>query len=156
MTPQVRRYLDVFGRERVHFELLDDLGARPLAVYRRVLEFLGVDPDFVPPDMKVINANSELRSVKLHRSRERLAPIERTVRRLMPARAFRVLSAPLRVIWDANKRQKPRDPMPPELEAELTEYFAPDVASLSELVGRDLSVAWPRFRRPAGEVSPAG
>jgi hypothetical protein len=37
--------------------------------------------------------------------------------------------------------------MAPELEAELTEYFAPDVASLSELIGRDLSAAWPRFKR---------
>jgi hypothetical protein len=39
--------------------------------------------------------------------------------------------------------------MAPELEEELTKYFAPDVASLSELVGRDLSEAWPRFRRAA-------
>ncbi len=38
MTPQVRRYLDEFGRERLHFALLEDLGARPLETYRGVLE----------------------------------------------------------------------------------------------------------------------
>lgn len=150
MTPQVRRYLDEFGRDRVHFALLEDLGARPLETYRGVLEFLGVDPEFVPTEMAVVNPNSELRSVRLHRLRARLGPVERTVRRVVPARAFRVLSAPLRAMWDANKRQAPRSPMAPDLEAELTEDFAPDVASLSELVGRDLSEAWPRFRRPAG------
>jgi len=148
MTPQVVRYLDVFGRQRVHFALLEDLAARPLEVYRGVLAFLGVDLSFVPPEMTVVNPNSELRSVKLQQSRQRLAPVERTVRRLIPAQAFRVLSAPLRVIWDANKRQAPRSPMAPDLEAELTAYFAPDVETLSGLVGRDLTAAWPRFRRP--------
>ena len=146
MTPQVQRYVDAFGRERVHFALLEDLAARPLETYRGVLEFVGVDPEFVPAEMKVVNANSELRSVKLQQVRQRLAPVERTVRRLVPARAFRVLTAPLKVAWDANKRQAPRSPMAPALEEELTSYFAPDVASLSELVGRDLAAAWPRFR----------
>ena len=152
MTPQVRRYIDEFGRERVHFALLEELATRPLATYRGVLEFLGVDPEFVPSEMAVVNPSSELRSVKLQQTRQRLAPIERTVRRIVPARLFRVLSTPLRVIWDANKRQAPRSPMAPELEAELTDYFARDVASLSELVGRDLSAAWPRFRRPVVAV----
>jgi hypothetical protein len=146
MTPQVQRYLDAFGPERVHFALLEDLAARPLETYRGVLEFLGIDPEFVPAEMKVVNANSELRSVKLQQVRQRLAPVERMVRRLVPARAFQVLSAPLKVVWDANKRQAPRSPMPSALEEELTSYFASDVASLSELVGRDLTAAWPRFR----------
>jgi hypothetical protein len=149
MTPQVSRYLEAFGRERVHFELLEDLAVKPRVVYRGVLEFLDIDPEFVPHEMKVVNANSELRSVKLQRMRQRVAPLEEAVRRVVPRRAFRTLSTPLRVIWDANKRQAPRSPMAPELEAELTKYFAPDVASLSELVGRDLSDAWPRFQRPA-------
>ena len=148
MTPQVARYVDVFGRDRVHVALLEDLGAKPLETYRGVLEFLGVDADFVPSEMAVVNPGSGLRSVRLHRMRARLAPIERGVRRVVPESAFRVLSAPLRAKWSANKRPAPRSPMTPELEAELTKYLAPDVASLSELVGRDLGVAWPRFRRP--------
>lgn len=150
MTPQVQRYLDVFGRERVHICLLEELATKPLDVYRGVLEFLGVDATFVPADMAVVNPNSELRSVKLQQTRNRLMRVETAVRRVMPGRVFRVLSAPLKVAWDANKRQAPRSPMPPELEAELTSYFAPDVASLSELVGRDLTAAWPRFRKPVG------
>ncbi|HUP83882.1 MAG TPA: sulfotransferase [Candidatus Limnocylindria bacterium] len=153
MTPQVQRYVDVFGRDRVHMALLEDLGSKPLETYRGVLEFLGVDPDFVPAEMAVVNPGSGLRSVKLHQLRSRVAPIEKGVRRVMPQSLFRVLSAPLRAIWSANKRPAPRSPMAPELEEELTRYFAPDVASLSELVGRDLSQAWPRFQRPevAGE-----
>jgi len=146
MTPQVRRFLDVFGRDLVHFVLLEDLAVNRLEVYRGVLEFLGVDPEFVPPVMDVVNPNTELRSVGLQRTRQRLMPVEQMVRRLVPRRIFRMLRAPLKLVWDANKRQAPRSPMSPALEAELTDYFAPDVASLSELIGRDLAAAWPRFR----------
>lgn len=152
MTPQVQRFLDVFGRDRVHFALLDDLAARPLETYRGVLEFLGVDPEFVPREMAVVNANNVRRVPALPRVRTRLRGVESGVRRVLPAPVFRVLAAPLKYVWDANTRQKPRDPMPPALEEELTSYFAPDVASLSELVGRDLTVAWPRFRKPVGQA----
>ena len=153
MTPQVSRYLDEFGRERVHFVLLDDLAGRPRETYQGVLEFLGVAEDFVPAEMKVINANNELRVPALQRARKRLRHVESAVRRVLPAGAFKALSRPLRVVWDANTRQKARPPMPPALEAELTAYFAPDVASLSELIGRDLSVEWPRFR-DTGSLDP--
>lgn len=146
MTPQVGRYLDVFGRERVHFVLLEDLAEHRLDVYRGVLEFLGVDPEFVPTEMDVVNPNKELRVVGLQRTRRRLMPVEMLIRRLIPRRLFAFLSAPLRRIWEANTRLAPRAPMAPELEAELTDYFAPDVAALSQLIGRDLAAAWPRFR----------
>jgi hypothetical protein len=146
MAPQVRRYINEFGRERVHIALLEDLGKQPIETYRGVLDFLAVDPSFVPAEMAVVNPNSQLRSVKLHLLRSRLAPVERGVRRVIPARVFNVLAAPLRALWSANKRPAPRSPMPPDLEQELTAYFAPDVAQLGELVGRDLTVAWPRFR----------
>jgi hypothetical protein len=146
MTPQVRRFLDVFGRDRVHFVLLEDLAVHRLDVYREVLEFLAVDPEFVPPVMDVVNPNKELRVVGLQRTRKRLMPVELIVRRLIPRRMFAFLSRPLKRAWDANTRLAPRAPMPVELEAELTDYFAPDVASLSQLIGRDLAAAWPRFR----------
>ncbi|MEP7379909.1 MAG: sulfotransferase domain-containing protein [Chloroflexota bacterium] len=147
MTPQVQRFLDLFGRDRVHFALLEDLAARPLETYRGVLDFLGVDPDFVPSEMDVVNANNVRRVPALQRVRASLRGVESGIRRVLPAPVFRVLTAPLKFLWDANTRQKPRDPLSPALEAELTSYFAPDVASLSELVGRDLTAAWPRFRK---------
>ncbi|MEP7361142.1 MAG: sulfotransferase [Chloroflexota bacterium] len=155
MAPQVRRYLDVFGRDRVHIALLEDLAARPLETYRGVLEFLAVDPTFVPIDMDVVNANNVRRVPALQRIRKGLGPIERGLRRVIPARAFRVLSAPLKIAWDANTKQEPRAPIAPELQEELTAYFAPDVAALSELIGRDLSAAWPRFRRFRSESAAA-
>ena len=42
-TEQVRRYFDVFGRERVHVIIYDDLAADVSATYCKTLDFLGVD-----------------------------------------------------------------------------------------------------------------
>jgi hypothetical protein len=146
LTPQVRRFVDVFGRERVRFVVLEDLSVRRLSVYREVLEFLGVDADFVPRRMATANPSKELRVATLQRFRQRLMHIELGIRRHVPAPLLNVLLAPVKLAWEFNRRTVPRSPMAPELEAELTEYFAPDVASLSDLVGRDLSLTWPRFR----------
>src|SRR5260370_5319469 len=43
-TEQVRRYFDVFGRERVHIIVYDDFAADPAAAYRDTLEFLDLGP----------------------------------------------------------------------------------------------------------------
>ena len=54
---QVLRYLDVFGRDRVHIILFDDFKSDTAAVYRDTLRFLGVDTGF-QPDFEVHNANA--------------------------------------------------------------------------------------------------
>src|ERR1019366_238773 len=46
----------VFGRDQVCFVLYDDLVADAAATYRRVLDFLEVDPDH-QPEFEVVNAN---------------------------------------------------------------------------------------------------
>lgn len=55
-APQVSRYLDAFGRERVHVILYDDLERDPARVFRRTCMFLGVDPSFAP-EFRVVNSN---------------------------------------------------------------------------------------------------
>ena len=42
-TEQVRRYFDVFGRDRVHVIVYDDFVANVRATYCKTLDFLGVD-----------------------------------------------------------------------------------------------------------------
>src|SRR5664280_2899277 len=53
---QLERYYTVFGRDQVHVILFDDLVGDPATTYRRALEFLGVDPAFVPT-FRVMNPN---------------------------------------------------------------------------------------------------
>jgi hypothetical protein len=151
MAPQVRRYLDVFGRDRVHVVVLEDLAKRPIDVYREVLEFLEVNPDFVPNRMEAVNLSKDLRSRRLQRLRLRLMHVGRVIRRRVPVPLAGVFSAPLKALRAINRRTVPRAEMSHQLEEELTHFFAPDVAELSELLGVDLSAVWPRFLEPQAD-----
>lgn len=133
----VERWIDAYGRDRVHVIFQDDLAADPATTYRRTLEFLDVDPDF-QPQFRVVNPHKLVRSRWL----QRLA----TSRLLLPERASR-LDPFVRIIRRGltrlNMRPQPRPPIPAELERRLRTELAPDVERLERLLGRDL-FAWRR------------
>jgi hypothetical protein len=135
---QVARYLDCFGRDRVHFIVFEDLASDPSGVYRGVLEFLDVDPSFTI-NHSVENANK--------------TPKSKLMQRLMfaPPRPLRGVYGRLRTmpamhrlrdrLAKSNVEAVKRQPMDPELRRQLTAEFKPQVEELSQLIGRDLS-AW--------------
>ncbi len=133
---QLRRYFDAFGRERVHVVVFDDFVADTASTYRRVLEFLGVDPAF-SPDFAVSNPNKRVRLRALQRlvyqppgPLLKLVPV---IRRFPFAHAIR--DRLLRL----NSSAARRTPMDPGLRSRLLEEFAPSIRELGELIGRDLS-----------------
>ena len=137
---QLRHWFDVLGRQRVHVIVFDDLVSEPQAVYRSTLEFLGVDPSH-EVDLSVYNPNRRARS----------GLVQRLI--FAPPRPLRGLFGRLRslpvahrvrdVLVSANSRRAARAEMDPALRRRLTEEFAPQVADLGQLIGRDLS-AWSR------------
>lgn len=137
---QLRRFLEAFGRDRVHVVVFDDLLADPRAVYRSTLEYLRVDPEF-EVDLGVYNPSRRPRSGLVQRlifTPPR--PLRGLVGRLrgLPL-AHRVRDA----LVSANSRRAARAEMDPALRRALSAEFAPQVAELGELIGRDLS-AWSR------------
>jgi hypothetical protein len=137
---QLSHWFSVLGRERIHVIVFDDLVADPRRVYRGVLEFLGVDPT-VEVDLSVYNPNRRARSGRMQRLL--FAPPG-------PLRALfgRLRSLPVahRVrdrLVNANSRRATRAQMDPSLRRELAKEFAPQVAELGSLIGRDLS-EWTR------------
>jgi hypothetical protein len=139
----VQRYFNRFGRNNVHIIIYDDLQKDTAAVYRRTLEFLGVDPDF-RPEFKVVNPSKQVRSLKLQKLLLffRLSPHELkrsklgAVGRLIPAQIRQMLFKPLRNLYLVEKRPPPLDP---DLKRRLQEEFLSEVQQLSELLGRDLT-----------------
>jgi hypothetical protein len=121
---KVERYFEAFGRENVHVILFDDLVRDTPAVYRKVLEFLGVDPDF----------EAELDPKKAGQ-RARMLGI-RQLRRTPPEIIQRMQFDHIKLHDGA-----PRNPLPEALADRLRELFAEDVARLGVLLDRDLS-AW--------------
>ncbi len=123
---QVERYLDVFGRENVHCIVFDDMVRDTAAVYRQVLEFLGIDPGF-EAELDPRRANERVRAMAIRQ----LARVPPEVRRRMQFKDIR------------QHESASRAPFPAELAARLQETFAEDVARLGSLLDRDLS-AWTR------------
>jgi hypothetical protein len=134
----VDRYFDTFGRERVHVVVFDDWVADTPRVYRQTLEFLEVDPSFVP-NLEVVNPNRRVRSERLH---------DLVVRRyaFVPAR---VRPRMRNLLITLTTREAPREPLDPALLASLRVEFAPKIERLAKLIDRDLS-AWIR-----GSAAPA-
>lgn len=133
---QIERYVRVFGRERVHVVVFDDFQRDNHAVFADVVEFLGVDP--APrPEVAVVNSNAAPRSRKVqHMIEHQPEIVRRVVRRLLPRRVRHEVRNAVRRL-NASTERRPK--LDPALRAELTAEFAPEVARLSELLGRDLS-----------------
>jgi hypothetical protein len=133
---QVERYLNVFGRERLHVVVYGDFHHDAPATYRRILEFLGVSPDF-EPRFTVVNPNKYTRSKALRSFLQEPPETMRSLTRsVLPGLVrYRVKEVARRF----NTRYEPRPPMDPELGRRLRREFAPEVERLGGLLDRDLS-----------------
>jgi Sulfotransferase family len=132
---QIKRYYEVFGRERVGVWLYEDLKDDPVGVAQSVFRFLGVDDAFIPDTSSKYNPA--------------LVPKGETGRV-----AIRVMNATLpvvgKVVPSAHKvrrlvnRRMLTDELPPidpEIRRDLLEGYREDILKLQALIGRDLS-AW--------------
>lgn len=134
----LRRYFELFGSERVHVLLFDDLVASPRTVTRSLFEWLGVDPALAPAAVPHRNPGGvpRLRLLNELYRRYKYSPVlHRTARTVLPAR-LRALGSALR-----RRNLAPSPPLPAEVRARLLHHYRDDVLRLEELIGRDLS-AW--------------
>jgi hypothetical protein len=133
---QLERYFDVFGRERVHVMLFDDLRRDGAGQMRGTLEFLGVDASLAeaPP---TVNENKRVRSSRLQRwiFTPKLVPLPLAhfLRRFELVRAVRTR------MLEMNSEVQPRTPMDPVLRRQLLDEFRPEIEKLGKLLDRDLS-----------------
>jgi hypothetical protein len=137
-------WFETFGRDRVMVIIFEEFVREPASGFRRVLEFLGVDPSYQPPDFAVHNPShrprsSLLRSVTKARLPQWIA--WQLMPRLLGDRAARALIRRLLHSRLIRKRYE-RPPLDPELRRQLEAEFAPDVTALDELLGRDLHELW--------------
>lgn len=144
--PNVRRYLQTFGRDKVHVVLYDDFEADPLASYQALLRFLAVD-DRHKPHLRVINPRKRARSVALHRFvLHHPEVLRRLSHSLVPDPLRRRL---WRTVMTLNSRPTARAPIDQVVAERLCAELAPGILRLGELLDRDLS-AWLVPPRDAG------
>lgn len=133
---QIERYLDRFGRERVHVLLFDELVADASSACIPLLRFLGVSPR---PEIPFPHANPNKRARSARMRRFLAAPpdsLRRAVRSALPGPARR---AAYRAAVSMNATTPVRDPLPPELRQRLREELDPEVEKLEHLLGRPLA-----------------
>lgn len=139
-TEQVRRYFDVFGRERVQVLLFDDFAADPGAACRQTLGFLGVDPAALKTDFTVVNSAKTVKSPAL-RWLMREPVLRVTALKMRPALpwVFAGLQRLESRLQKMNNQEKKPAPMAPEVRERLRREFEPEIERLAQLLGRDLS-----------------
>jgi len=129
-SEQVKRYLDTFGKDRVHIIIFDDLVSDAPGTYRKILEFLGVDSDF-QPDFSVYNPAVNIRSIFLQNLVCSLPPVVQKFAAIFPTGLRNAVKS-------LNYSRKDRRGMSPEVKKVLQKKLCRDVENLSRLIGHDL------------------
>jgi hypothetical protein len=126
----LERWESVTGRDSLLVLLSDDLRTDPLGCFRRVCEFIGADPGFVPPTIDELhNPTRRVRSPWVLRNMYRVRAWERSPK--LSARVDR---------W--NREGPPIPPMPAGLKAELMTWYRPEMERLEQWLGRPLPPSW--------------
>ena len=138
-TDQVKRFFDAFDSKNVKVVIYEDLRADNLRVYREILEFLDVDPNF-QPQFRDVNKTRRVRFPKVAGWVVFLADKRKyPVQKWMPGWLLKPVRGFMRRIFYTTG---PRVELDPELRQQLARELKPDVLELSELLGIDLAEKW--------------
>jgi hypothetical protein len=142
---QLERYLDVFSPEQIHVVVHDDFVSDRVGTYRRVLEFLDVDPSH-RPEMAVVNGNKVVRSPALRTALRRGSPgLRRAGRLFVPSASAR--AGLRRRLHAMNVVERPRPALDQALRQALRAEFEPEVRRLESVLGRRL-LTWRQVEVP--------
>jgi hypothetical protein len=130
---QLRRYIDIFGREQVLVLLFDDLKKSPQELFASVARHIGIDPQ--PPETADLSeAHNPYRMPRaggLYRFARKAISRDLRNRIFPPALQHWLRYTPL--LYD---RRKP--PLDDESRAILQEIYKPEIAKVEELLDRNL------------------
>jgi len=137
----IKQYIELFGRERVHICLADDLASQPGEVMRNLFNFLGVDEEFeVKPNYRY-NPSGIPRFRWLN---DLMSGDSGAFGQMLTASATSLIPTSLRhTLWhrirDWNVRLGPKLVLNKETKKFLQLRFEPEVCALETLLNRDLS-----------------
>ncbi|MEN3314762.1 MAG: hypothetical protein V7605_996 [Acidimicrobiaceae bacterium] len=144
----VSRYLERFRREQLLVVVFEDMVRCPAEVLPQVYAFVGVDPSYVAEAADdAVNASGVPR---FHRAYVRAQEVSHMLSDHGAGKlvALAKRTGVARLLKSSTSAPPPFTPLSPATAADLARTYAGDVASLSELLGRDLAAVWPGQRRP--------
>lgn len=155
-TEQIRRYINLFGRDQVHVVIYDDFAANTAGTYGKVLEFLGLEAKQSVDSLKVINPAQAVKSPLLRSlmSDPLIRGTAVAMHSWLPQPFFAVLQKIESKLMQLNFRPAKRPYLDPALRRRIELEFAPEIERLSALLGRDLTF-WSKGK-PAESKGPSG
>ncbi len=136
-SAQLQRFYDVFPSEQILVLVFEEFREDNERDFRRVLEFLGADPQYTP-DFREVHGAKAPRSRTLNRMLNMPALKRGAFKALGPQRYNRLSKS----VADATMKPAERTEIPESLARELRVELAPEVERAGQLVGRDLRSIW--------------
>jgi hypothetical protein len=135
---QVKRYCDRFKPEQIKVIIFEDFKSANERIFREVLEFLGVEPNFTP-EYAAVNVNKEVKFKAVNNLINN--PVAKSISKNLLSQEFNDFvrdNIVEKLLW----HQAPKAKMPEEIELQLKQQYQPEVAKISELLQLDLLSKW--------------
>lgn len=133
---QIQPYIDTYGRDNIMFVFNEALRSRPQAELERVAKFLGIEPNRVKWQEKLVEQNVSSQRVRRFNGYNLLvdSSVMTWLRRRLIPKSFRT-----RVRGLLSMRKKP-EIIPSKL-IELNRIFDEDLVNLSKILGQEFQTA---------------
>ena len=135
---QVKRYSDRFKPEQIKVIVFEEFKSANERIYGEILEFLGVDPGFVP-EYGAVNVNKEVKFQAINNLVN--SPLVKNISKNLLSQEFNEFvrdNIVEKFLW----HQAPKSSMPEDIKIELMQKFQSEVTQVSELVNIDLVSKW--------------
>ena len=119
---KIKRFIDVFGKENIHFILFGEFAGDTARCYKETLGFLGVDPGF-RAEFDLKKAGEIIRPLVVNQIRQS----HPEVKKKLSTKTGKTHQGPYRT------------PLSPKLQSHLREMFKEDIEKTSRLIGKDLT-----------------
>lgn len=135
---QVKRYHELFGRDRVKVVIFEDFISSPLKTLKEVCRFLEVDPSLLPSNIKRHNPGTETIFPFINEFLTGDSTMKEFLKFLLPLDLRRLWARKLRDNWNVSSSDIKVD-FTEEEKNELRKKFVGDVKKVERLLGLDLS-----------------
>ncbi len=135
---QVKRYYNRFKPEQIKVVIFEDFQSENERVYREILEFLGVNPNF-KPEYSSINVNKEVKFQAINNLVN--SPLMKNISKNLLSQEFNEFvrdNIVEKFLW----HQAPKSVMPEAIKIKLMQQYLPQVRQISDLIDIDLLTKW--------------
>ena len=130
---QLKRYFDLFDRERFKIYLFEDWISNTIEVLQDIFTFIGVDNSFVPDISKKHNVSGKPKNKLLHKYLTQPNPLKTSFKKVIPDALSQKLGGGLR---SYNLQEIPK--LNSDVRYQLIQIYREDILKLQNLIDRNL------------------